>query len=128
MPVRVVGYRVEGVKYYVATNRFDLTAEQVAEIYKLRWNIEMFFNWWKQHLHVYHLIARSRYGLTVQILGGLITYLLMAIYCRKHFNQNVSVSNIRLIRMKIQNKLTAGQKVDGYRHKKPCGVKPYAKT
>ena len=73
LPVRVVGYQVEGVKYYVATNRFDLTAEQIAEIYKLRWNIETFFGWWKKHLHVYHLIARSRYGLTVQMLGGLIT-------------------------------------------------------
>lgn len=128
LPVRVVGYQVEGVKYYVATNRFDLTAEQIAEIYKLRWNIETFFGWWKQHLHVYHLIARSRYGLTVQILGGLITYLLMAIYCRKHFSQNVSVSNIRLIRMKIQNELTAGQNADGQRHRTPCGVKPYAKN
>ncbi|MCI5158725.1 MAG: IS4 family transposase, partial [Candidatus Electrothrix sp. AUS1_2] len=36
LPVRVIGYPVEGVKYYVATNRFDPTAEQVAEIYKLR--------------------------------------------------------------------------------------------
>ena len=35
------------------------------------------------HLKVYHLIARSKYGLMVQILAGLITYLLMAIYCHE---------------------------------------------
>lgn len=128
LPVRVVGYRIDGTKYYVATNRFDLTAEQIAEVYKLRWNIEIFFGWWKQHLHVYHLIARSRYGLTVQMLAGLITYLLMAIYCRKHFNQRVSVSNIRLIRTKIQNELMADQNDDGQRHRTPCRVKAYAKN
>ncbi len=104
-PVRVVGYEVRGVKYFVATDRHDLTAEQVATIYKLRWRIETFFKWWKQHLKVYHLIARSEYGLMVQILGGLITYLLMTIYCRKQFNENVSIKRIRELRTIILNEL-----------------------
>jgi IS4 transposase len=94
-PVRVVGYKAASVKYYVATDRHDLTAEQIASVYKLRWTIEAFFKWWKEHLKVYHLIARSEYGLMVQILGGLITYLLMAIYCREQFNENVSIKRVR---------------------------------
>jgi IS4 transposase len=57
----------------IATDRRDVKAEQIAEIYKLSWNIENFFAWWKRHLRVYHLIARSPYGLMVQILAGLIT-------------------------------------------------------
>jgi len=104
-PVRVVGYKVAGVKYYVATDRLDLTAEQVATVYKLRWDIETFFKWWKNHLKVYHLIARSRYGLMVQILGGLITYLLMAIHCHEQFNEPVSIKRIRQLRITIQNEL-----------------------
>jgi hypothetical protein len=56
-PIRLVGYRVDGVDYWVATDRRDLTAEQIAKIYKLRWNIEFFFAWWKRHLRVYHLIC-----------------------------------------------------------------------
>lgn len=36
-PVRVIGYTVDGIKYWVATNRYDLSAEQIAFIYKLRW-------------------------------------------------------------------------------------------
>jgi len=44
-PVRVVGYKIGRVKYYVATDRYDLTAEQIASIYKLRWTIESFFKW-----------------------------------------------------------------------------------
>jgi len=80
---RLVGYQVDDVTYWIATDRFDLTAEQVAFVYKLRWNIETFFGWWKQHLHVYHLFARSKDGLMVQILSGLITCLLLAIYCQE---------------------------------------------
>ncbi len=80
-PLRLVGYEIENVKYWIATSRYDLTAEQIAQAYKLRWDIENFFAWWKRHLKVYHLIARSPHGLMVQILAGLITYLLLAIYC-----------------------------------------------
>jgi len=104
-PVRLVGYCVDGVDYWIATDRRDLAAEQIAEIYKLRWNIENFFVWWKRHLRVYHLIARSRYGLMVQILAGLITYLLLAIYCHKNYGEPVSIKRVRELRIKIQNEL-----------------------
>ena len=102
-PVRVVGYTVNNVKYWVATSRHDLTADQIALIYKLRWDIEIFFGWWKRHLRVYHLIARSEYGLMVQIISGLITYLLLAIYCREQHNEKVSIKRVRELRIKIQN-------------------------
>jgi len=104
-PVRIVGYRVGNAKYLIATNRHDLTAEQIALIYRLRWDIEKFFQWWKKHLRVYHLIARSHYGVMVQLLSGLITYLLMAAYCRKHYNEPVSVVRLRQIRIEIRNEL-----------------------
>ena len=102
-PVRVVGYTVNNVKYWVATSRHDLTADQIALIYKLRWDIEIFFGWWKRHLRIYHLIARSEYGLMVQIISGLITYLLLAIYCREQHNEKVSIKRVRELRIKIQN-------------------------
>jgi hypothetical protein len=101
--VRVVGYRVEGKNYWVATDRKDLSGEDIAMIYKLRWNIESFFGWWKQHLKVYHLIARSPYGVMVQMLGGLITYLLLAIYCYEKHNEKVNIKRVRELRIKIRN-------------------------
>jgi len=104
-PVRLVGYHVNGVDYWIATDRRDLTAEQIAEAYKLRWNIENFFAWWKRHLRVYHLIARSQYGLMVQILAGLITYLLLAIHCHENHGEPVSIKRVRELRIKIQNEL-----------------------
>jgi len=103
--VRVIAYQVENKKYWVATNRFDLTAEEVAQVYKLRWNIETFFGWWKRHLKVYHLIARSEHGLMVQILAGLITYLLLAIYCHENYNEKVSIKRVRELRIKIRNEM-----------------------
>ena len=93
-PFRLVGYEVDNVEYWIATNRHDLTAEQIATAYKLRWDIENFFAWWKRHLNVYHLIARSEHGLMVQILSGLITYLLLAIYCYEQHNEKVSIKRV----------------------------------
>jgi hypothetical protein len=128
--LRVVGYRIGHVNYWIATDRFDLSAEQVAEAYKLRWDIEIFFGWWKRHLRVYHLIARTKYGLMVQILAGLITYLLLAIYCHKHFNERVSVARVRQLRNKIKNELHN----TGFMVSEPINIQgkpgedPYAKT
>ena len=104
-PVRLVGYRVNGVDYWIATDRRDLTAEQIAKIYKLRWDIEIFLAWRKRHLRVYHLIARSEHGLMAQILGGLITYLLLAIYCHNNYGEPVTIKRVRELRIQIQNEL-----------------------
>lgn len=102
-PVRLVGYTVEGKDYWVATDRFDISAEQIAFAFKLRWNIENFFAWWKRHLKVYHLFARSRNGLMVQILSGLITYLLLAIYCQEEHGEPVTIVRVRQLRNRIRN-------------------------
>ena len=112
--LRVVGYRVDDKDYWIATNRHDLTAEDVAQVYKLRWNIETFFGWWKRHLKVYHLIARSPYGLMVQLLGGLITYLLLAIYYREQHGEKVSIHRVRELRIQIAN-----EAVEDQQNKKP---------
>ena len=102
-PLRIIAYRVDGVNYWIATDRFELAAEDIALAYKLRWEIENFFAWWKRHLKVYHLIARSEYGLMVQILAGLITYLLLAIYCQENYKEKVSIKRVRELRIQILN-------------------------
>ena len=56
----MVGYRVESTDCWVATDRYDLCAEQIAFAYKLRWNIEVFFGRWKRHLKVYHLRLKEK--------------------------------------------------------------------
>ena len=115
-PIRVVGYNIGNIKYWIATDRYDLSAEDVAQAYKLRCEIENFFAWWKRHLKVYHLIARSEYGLMVQILGGLITYLLLAIYCHENYNEKVNIERVRELRIQIQNEIRESNKKE---HRKP---------
>lgn len=112
-PVRVVGYKVDNTNYWIATDRFDLTSEEIASVYKLRWTIESFFAWWKRHLNVYHLIARSPYGLMVQILSGLITYILLAVYCREQHNSKVSIEKVRRLRIRILNETRELEKEGG---------------
>ena len=128
-PVRLVGYRVNNVDYWVATDRRDLIAEQIAQAYKLRWEIESFFAWWKRHLKVYHLIARSQYGLMVQILGGLITYLLLAIYCHENHGERVNIKRVRQLRIQIQNELRdSGNSPESYFFKEQKHSRLHAKT
>jgi len=125
-PVRLVGYRIDAAEYWVATNRHDLPAEKIALIYKLRWEIEKFFGWWKQHLQVYHRLARSPYGFMVQIMAGLITYLLLAIYCHKHYQEPVSIHRVRELRLQIHNDM-ADSAVSFYPTHK-IFEQPFAKT
>jgi len=108
-PLRMVGYRVGGITYHVVTDRMDLTAEEIAIVYKLRWEIEKFFVWWKKRLNVYHLISRSTYGVIVQIFAGIITYLLMAIYCAEKHGEWVNMKWVRELRNTIQNELCSSQ-------------------
>jgi hypothetical protein len=123
-PLRLVGYKIAGKTYWIATNRFDLSVDQIATIYKLRWQIETFFAWWKRHLRVYHLIARSRYGLMVQILSGLITYLLLAIFCHEQYREKVSIKRVRQLRVKIQTEARCIDNVD----REIFGVKEHMKN
>ena len=101
--VRLIAYSIGDKEYWIATNRFDLTADQIAEAYKLRWEVETFFAWWKRHLSVYHILARSEYGLKVQIFAGMITYLLLAIYCHEQYGEKVNIKRVRELRYRIIN-------------------------
>ena len=129
--VRLVGYRVANVDYWIATDRHDLSAEQIAFAYKLRWNIEIFFGWWKRHLKVYHLISRSKYGLMVQMLAGLITYILLAIYCHDEYKEHVSVKRLRKICIKIRNEMSLADIVNNtgiWLYQPPSSESSYAIT
>ncbi|MGM1050747.1 MAG: transposase, partial [Bacillota bacterium] len=58
----------------VGTSRRDLTAAEVAEIYKNRWLIELFFKWIKQHLHVVKLYSTEPTAVWNQLFLSLIAY------------------------------------------------------
>lgn len=101
-PVYLVGFRVGKKIFWIATDRADLTATEIAFIYSLRWEIEKLFSWWKRHLKVYHLISRNRHGMLLQLLSGLITYLLLVLYCYQLYGEKPSIRRLRELRRRIR--------------------------
>jgi len=61
------------------TNNFELPATTIAELYKSRWHIEIFFKWIKQHLRIKTFFGTSENAVKVQIWTAVSTYLLVAI-------------------------------------------------
>jgi IS4 transposase len=77
---RVSYYDKERKKRLVfLSNNFDIPAKTVAEIYKQRWQVELFFKWIKQHLRIKTFYGTSVNAVKSQIWVGLCIYLLVAI-------------------------------------------------
>lgn len=106
-PVFLVGFRSRDKLYWVITDREDLTAEELAFVFSLRWEIEGLFGWWKKHLKVYHLISRNRHGVFLQLLAGLITYLLLVLYFHEQEGERPSIRLLRRLRRQIRQESAA---------------------
>ena len=59
------------------SNDLERTAEEIAALYKSRWQIERFFTWIKQNLKIKRFIGRSENAVKIQILTTMIVYLLL---------------------------------------------------
>jgi hypothetical protein len=66
--------------FYFLTNSKTLTAKDVADIYKQRWEIEVFFKFIKQNLNFSHLLSRNINGVKVVMYMTLITAILLIVY------------------------------------------------
>jgi putative transposase len=64
----------------LATNDLTSPALEIAQRYKERWGIELFFKWIKQHLKIKKFFGRSENAVRIQILTALIAYLLVALF------------------------------------------------
>jgi hypothetical protein len=79
-PLRLITTEdTQGQPVVIVTNDFKLTAEELSEIYRNRWQIELFFKWIKQHLQVKHFYGKSEQAVENQLFIALITYCLMVI-------------------------------------------------
>lgn len=78
--LRQIRYFDEETKkeYTYLTNNFSLTAKQIADIYKDRWQIELFFKWIKQNLKIKTFLGTSKNAVMTQIWIAMIYYLLLA--------------------------------------------------
>ncbi len=67
-------------QYWFLTNDFKLSAKQIAQAYRRRWDIEVFFRFLKQELNVSHLVSLNKNGITVLLYMTLIVAMLVLIY------------------------------------------------
>jgi len=79
--LRKVSYRdpETGHKYIFLTNRFDLAAITICNLYKARWQVELFFKTMKQQLQVKKFLGTSVNAVKIQVWVALIAYLLLMI-------------------------------------------------
>jgi len=103
-PVREVRVATDTGKILrIFSNDLDSTAERIAELYKRRWAIELFFRWVKQTLKIRHLLGTSENAVRIQIAVALIAFLLLR---AAHVCQVVVKSALafaRLIRLHLMN-------------------------
>ena len=93
--LRRVSYRdpEEGKVFVFLTNNFDLPALLIAQLYKLRWRVELFFKWIKQNLRIKHFYGTSDNAVKTQVWIAICTYVLVAIV-RKELRLEMSLSPI----------------------------------
>ena len=78
--LRRIGYRDEetGKHYVFLTNNIALAAKTIADLYKARWQVELFFKWVKQNLKIKSFVGTSRNAVLTQIWIAMCAYLLLA--------------------------------------------------
>jgi putative transposase len=104
--LRRIGYRdAETGRHYVfLTNNFKLAAKTIADIYKARWQVELFFKWIKQNLKIKSFIGTSKNAVLTQIWIALCVYLLLA-FIKFQSKLNKSMQQIlRLLQLNLFEK------------------------
>ena len=122
-PVRRIGYRdPETGKHYVfISNQFDWSAKTIADIYKQRWQVELFFKWIKQNLKIKAFLGTTENAVMTQIMAALCVYLLLA-YLK--FQSKISKSLQQIIRLLQLNLFTRRSLLTLLQPLDPTGLPP----
>ena len=93
--LRRISYRdpESGKALVFLTNNFDLPALTIAQLYKSRWRVELFFKWVKQNLRIKHFFGMSDNAVKTQVWIAICVYVLVAIV-RKELRLELSLSQI----------------------------------
>ena len=91
---RIKFYDAEHDKHLVfLTNNFDLPALTIAQLYRCRWQVELFFKWVKQHLRIKRFYGTTENSVKTQIWIAITVYVLVAIV-KKRLNTEASLYTI----------------------------------
>jgi len=122
-PIRRIGYRdPETGKHYVfISNQFSWSANTIADIYKQRWQVELFFKWIKQNLKIKAFLGNTENAVMTQIMAALCVYLLLAFL---KFQSKIDKSLQQIIRLLQLNLFTRRSLLDLLQPPDQCGLPP----
>ena len=117
--VREIVIRMDnGGKLRVLTNDLDASAQEIADLYKRRWLIELFFRVMKQNFKIVHLLGRSPNAIRIQIAIALISFLLMRMVCKKSPAPQTLLETVRLVRANLMQR----RDLTTLKHHKPSSL------
>jgi hypothetical protein len=97
----IIGYIKESIKpIYFITNNLDLEPMEIAEIYRQRWDIEVFFRYLKQNLNLKHIVSRNENAIKVMLYMTLILSILIIVYKKKN-----KISSYKIAKLKFEIEL-----------------------
>jgi len=102
---RIKFYDTETMKTFVfLTNNMDLTALQIALLYKNRWQVELFFKWIKQHLKVKSFWGTTENAVRIQIYSAIIAYCLVALVGAEQKNKRSTYEILQILGISLLDK------------------------
>ena len=104
-PVREVTVKTDsGKTLRILCNDLDAPAQEIADLYKRRWTIELFFRWVKQTLRIRHLIGTSENAVRIQIAVALVAFLLLHLAYAAQKAVNGPQTFARLVRANLMHR------------------------
>ena len=110
-PLRRIGYRdpQTGKSLVFLTNNFTVPPLTIAQLYRDRWQIELFFKWIKQHLRIKAFYGTSPNAVRTQVWSAIAVYLLVAIL-KKRLHLNASLYTIlQILSLTLFEKMSVSQ-------------------
>ena len=103
-PLREVHVRLEtGKVLRIVSNDLEAEAEAIADIYKTRWQIELFFRWVKHTLKIDHFLGTSENAVRTQIAVALIVYVLLRLAHAAQTSVASLLTFVRLVRANLMH-------------------------
>lgn len=120
-PAKFYPGKLRRIKYYdsqtqkrleFVTNNFDLSALEIARLYKYRWKIELFFKWINQHLKIKSFWGYSENAVRIQIYCAIITYCTVAIIKEQRKLKHSTYEILQILSLTLLNKTQLNQLFD----------------
>ena len=99
-------------EFMFLTNAMDLTAQQIADLYKNRWQIGLFFKWLKQHIKIKKFWGTTENAVRIQISAAITAYCLVAIVQHDMNLKRSTYEVLQILSMSLTDKTSLGELFD----------------